>query len=113
VNTVRKGDRFALEIKQAAEAKGLDTLKVRSSGHMGRRGGIPADLVIQGWRIEAKRYKAGIGSKACEEILTGDQGVHAVAHQSDRGMPMITLGLADFLDLLMPEGAGREKVKGG
>jgi hypothetical protein len=50
MNTKAKGDKFCLEIKHAAEAKGLDVLKVRASGHMGRRGGIPADLVVAGWR---------------------------------------------------------------
>ena len=100
MNTKAKGDKFCLEIKHAAEAKGLDVLKVRASGHMGRRGGIPADLVVAGWRVEAKRYKGGIGSKEVEGILLSDQGVNAVAHQADRGISLVTMGLEDWLDLL-------------
>ena len=100
MNCKRKGDEFVLSIKHAAEDRGLDVLKVRASGHMGRRGGIPADIVIAGWKIEAKRFKGGIGSQAIEDILTSDQGVHAVAHKSDRGIALITMSLDDWLDLM-------------
>ena len=106
MNSSAKGDKFCLDIKNLAIEKGLDVLKVRASGHMGNRGAIPADLVIQDWRIEAKRYKGGIGSKAIEDILKGGQGVHAVASKSDRGMALIHMELGDFLDLLK----GTEKV---
>jgi len=111
MNTKAKGDAFCLEIKQAAEAKGLEVLKVRSSGHMGRRGGIPADLVVEGWRVEAKRLKGGIGSKAVGEILLSDQGVGVVAHRADDGIALVTIGLEDFLDLLAQVRSG--EVGGG
>jgi len=100
MNTTAKGDQFAREIKDAAIAKGLDVVKVRASGHMGRRGGVPADLVIEGQRVEAKRYKGGIGSKQVEDILASDQGVTVVASRSDRGVPLIHIHLEDWLDLL-------------
>jgi hypothetical protein len=69
------------------------------------------DVAEAGWRVECKRYKGGIGSKEVEGILTGDQGVHAVVHRRDFGIPLVTLGLEDWLDLLagetMPDGSGR------
>lgn len=101
MNSTRKGQQFCREICASARARGLEAETVPMSGHLGRRhGGNPYDLAIADYRIEAKRYKGGIGSKAVEDILTGDQGVTAVAHQSDRGIALITLGLEDFLDLL-------------
>ena len=112
MNTSQKGDRFALHIKQEAEARGLPVVKVRSSGHMGRRGGIAADVVVAGYRIEAKNFRGGIGSKACEDILFRPRGmidtengrlpqfVHAVAHKRDRGQALITMSLNDWLDLV-------------
>jgi len=100
VNAKAKGDRLVLHVKHEAEARNLPVVKVRSSGHMGRRGGIPADIVVADWRIECKGFSGGIGSKAVEDILTSDQGVSAVVHHRDRGMALVSLSLNDFLDLL-------------
>ena len=101
MNTTAKGQRFCQEIARRARAIGLEASTVPMSGHLGRRaGGRPFDVAVAGWHLEAKRYRGGIGSKQAEAILTGDQGVHAVAHQSDRGLPLVTLGLDDFLGLL-------------
>jgi hypothetical protein len=100
VNSSAKGDSFVLSVKKAALAKRLDVLKVRASGHMGDRGGIPADIVVNGWKCECKRYSRGIGSSVIEDILTGPQGVHAVIHRMDRGISLVTMGLEDWLDLL-------------
>lgn len=100
MNTSAKGDRFALDLKHLAEEYDLDVVKVVRSGHMGRRGGVPADLVISGIRVEAKRYCRGIGSTAIEEILTGDQGVGVVAHRCDGGIPLVTMRAEDWMQLL-------------
>jgi len=112
LNTKDKGDRLVLMLRDEARARDLDFLKVRASGHMGRRGGIPADAVVAGWRVEAKNRKRGLGTRAIEDILTKGE-VHAVLHHRDRGLPLVTLALNDWLDLLArlakaAERAGKE-----
>ena len=99
-NSSAKGDKFARDVKDAAIAKGLDVLKVAHSGHMGRRGGIPADVVIDEHRVECKRYANGISTKRIEAILTAGDGIYAVATRTDRGIALITMGLEDWFDML-------------
>lgn len=100
MNSSAKGDRLTLHVKHEAQARNLPVLKVRASGHMGNRGGIPADIVVGNWVIECKSYARGLGSGAVEEILTGRQSISAVVHRRDRGMALVSLSLNDFLDLV-------------
>ena len=98
MNTTAKSKRHCQDIVLRAKAKGLEASTVPMSGHLGRRaGGRPFDVDVAGWRVEAKRYKGGIGSKEVEGILLSDQGVNAVAHQADRGISLVTMGLEDWL----------------
>lgn len=101
MNSSAKGDKFSLDVTHAAEAKGLQADKVHLSGHNGRKlGGVPADVVIEGHRVECKRYANGISTKRIEAILTAGDGIHAVASRCDNGIALVTLGLEDWLDLL-------------
>jgi len=100
MNTSQKGDRLALVLKNAALAKGISTVvKVRSSGHMGRRGGVAADVVVGGYKVEAKNYRRGVSSGTIEEALY-EQGVHAVLHKRARGKALVTMDMNDWLDLV-------------
>ena len=99
MNTSRKGDRLALHVKQQAEERGLPVLKVRASGHMGDRGGIPADLVVCGIPLECKNYARGLSSGAIADILAEGKA-QGVVHKCARGAVLITFDLGDAFDML-------------
>ena len=99
MNTVAKGNALALHVKNEALERGLPTVKVRASGHMGHRGGVPADVVVCGIPIECKSYKRGLSTKqVADELAKGD--AQAVVHKCARGRVVVTMDLGDFLDLL-------------
>ena len=97
MNTVAKGDKLAHHVKNEALERGLPVVKVRSSGHMGHRGGVPADVVVCDIPIECKNYKRGLSTKAVADILAeGD--AQAVVHKCARGRVVVTMDLGDWLD---------------
>ena len=110
MNTVAKGDTLALHVKNEAVERGLPTVKVRSSGHMGHRGGVPSDVVVCGIPIECRNYKRGLSTKqVADELAKGD--AQAVAHKCARGRVVVTMDLGDFLDILKRLAAAAAEVR--
>ena len=90
----RRGNDFERELVQAAQANGINA--IRAWGSDGRALGMHAevDLIINGYRIQAKRRKQW------PAWLVPNENVDVQAVRRDRGKPFIVMPLEMFLDLI-------------
>jgi Holliday junction resolvase len=90
----RRGNDFEREVVEAAKARGIEAQ--RAWGSDGRSMGMHAevDLVIKGWKVQAKRRKL------FPAWLTPNENVDVQVVRKDRGQPFIVMPLDTFLDLI-------------
>ena len=91
----QKGNGFERELCAAACAASLPAK--RAWGSDGRSMGLAedVDVVIAGWKIQAKRRAA-----ISQVFKPSSQAVDAVAYREDRGETYVMIRLRDFLQLI-------------
>lgn len=90
-----KGNAYEEEVVRAVKSHGLSAQ--RAWGSDGRAMGEhqEVDLKIEGFKIQAKRYK-----RIAQHLIPSNQ-VDAVVTRPDRGQSLVILRLEDFLELLI------------
>jgi len=93
----RKGNAFERALVNAAKAVGLPAERAYASDGRSLGEGPEVDLIICGWRIQAKRRKK------LPAYLTIPEGCEATAVQEDRGPKLVICYFDRFLELLRRE----------